>query len=332
VTVYHGGTTGNPAIAFSWDDVTAKAVGSTPPPPNAAPAAAFTVGASGLTANVDGTGSADGDGVIASYAWGWGDSTPAGSGATASHTYAAAGTYTVTLTVTDDDGATATVTHDVTVAAPPPVGDAFAQDDFGRTATASWGSAPVGGAWTSVGTASRLSVAGGRGVLTIPPGGTVGAFLGSVVQTSSDVTATLSADRLSTGTSFATLQGRRVGNDAYGARVRLAADGSVQLHATREVAGTTTAVAGGVVTGLTFAPNDQLLVRTQVQGVSPTTVRVKVWKAGTTEPTDWRATITDTTASLQAGGGVGVTVYHGGTTGNPAIAFSWDDLTARPVQ
>jgi hypothetical protein len=106
----------------------------------------------------------------------------------------------------------------------------------------------------------------------------------------------------------------------------------VQLHATREVAGTTTAVAGGVVTGLTFAANDQLLVRTQVQGVSPTTVRVKVWKVGTTEPTDWRATITDATASLQAGGGVGVTVYHGGTTGNPAIAFTWDDLAARPVQ
>ena len=133
------------------------------------------------------------------------------------------------------------------------------------------------------------------------------------------------------GTSYATLQGRRVGNDAYGARVRLGADGSIQVHATRELAGTTTALSGGVVAGLTFAPNDQLLVRTQVVGASPTTIRVKVWKVGTTEPADWRATTTDASAALQVGGGVGVTVYHGGTTGNPATVFAWDDLVARPV-
>ncbi len=331
VTVYHGGTSGNPAVAFSWDDLSAKVVGAVPPP-NVAPAAAFTAGTSGLTANVDGTGSSDSDGTVASYAWSWGDGTPNGSGATASHTYGAAGTYTVTLTVTDDDGATASTTQDVTVSVTPPVDDAFARDDFARTVSNGWGNALLGGAWTTSGTASRLSVAGGRGVLTDPVGGTVGAYLASVSQTNADVTATLSTDRLSTGTSFATLQGRRVGNDAYGARVRLGADGSIQVHATREVAGTTTAMGGGVVTGLTFAANDQLLVRTQVQGVSPTTVRVKVWKAGTAEPTDWRAAVTDSSASLQVGGGIGVSVYHGGTTGNPAVAFSWDDLVARPVQ
>jgi len=237
----------------------------------------------------------------------------------------------VTLTVTDDDGATASTTQDVTVSVTPPVDDAFARDDFARTVSNGWGNALLGGAWTTSGTASRLSVTGGRGVLTDPVGGTVGAYL-ALSQTNADVTATLSTDRLSTGTSFATLQGRRVGNDAYGARVRLGADGSIQVHATREVAGTTTALGGGAVTGLTFAANDQLLVRTQVQGTSPTTIRVKVWKAGTTEPADWRATVTDSSASLQVAGGLGVSVYHGGTTGNPAVAFSWDDLVARPVQ
>lgn len=84
---------------------------------NAAPAAAFTVTTSGLTASVDASTSKDSDGSIASYSWSFGDGTSA-TGVTAKRTYAAAGTYTVRLTVTDDKGATATTSKSVTVEAP----------------------------------------------------------------------------------------------------------------------------------------------------------------------------------------------------------------------
>ena len=50
----------------------------------------------------------------------------------------------MTLTVTDDDGANATTTQSVTVSAPPPAG-ALAQDAFGRTVAAGWGTADTGG-------------------------------------------------------------------------------------------------------------------------------------------------------------------------------------------
>ncbi len=84
---------------------------------NQAPTASFTYTTTGLTCNVDASGSSDPDGTIVSYAWDFGDNTT-GTGVTASHTYAAADTYTVTLTVTDNDGAVNTTSQDVTVTEP----------------------------------------------------------------------------------------------------------------------------------------------------------------------------------------------------------------------
>lgn len=47
--------------------------------------------------------------------------------------------------------------------------------------------------------------------------------------------------------------------------------------------------------GLSFVAGDQLKVRMQVTGTSPTTIRAKVRKLGTTEPATWRRSITDAT-------------------------------------
>jgi PKD repeat protein len=305
---------------------TTQPVTTTEPPPNQAPTASFTVTASYLTASVDASGSSDPDGTIASYAWKFGDGST-GTGKTATHTYATANTYTVTLTVTDDDGATATTTHQVTTTAPP--AGVLAQDAFARTVSNAWGSAEIGGPWTTSGAAGLFSVADGVGRHTLNAGATAGSFLTGVSSTSTEVQVTVSADRVPYATTFLSVQGRRVGTDAYAARLRLAADGSVQLHVTR---GNGTPVAGGVVTGLTFAAGDQLRVRLQVEGASPTTVRAKVWRVGTAEPTNWGATMTDNTIpGLQAPGGLGLQSYTGGVSGNPAVVFSYDDLLAGPI-
>ena len=56
--------------------------------------------------------------------------------------------------------------------------------------------------------------------------------------------------------------------------------------------------------GLTYAAGDQLQMRVQTFGTSPTTVRAKVWKAGTTEPAAWTLTTTDS-HRCPAGGRLG---------------------------
>ncbi|MBN1098038.1 hypothetical protein JKP76_19675 [Blastococcus sp. TML/C7B] len=73
-------------------------------------------------------------------------------------------------------------------------------------------------------------------------------------------------------------------------------------------------------------------MRLQVVGTAPTTVRVKVWPAGSAEPTEWQRTATDSTAALQAPGGVGLTTYLSGSATNAPVALRMDDLAVRPTR
>ncbi|QIK84194.1 PKD domain-containing protein [Sanguibacter sp. HDW7] len=328
--VYVGGATGSPVVTASWDDLWAGEPGTGPgtgtPPANVAPTARFTSSSTGLASELDGTGSDDTDGTIASYAWELGDGQTA-TGATPSHTYATAGTYTVRLTVTDDDGATDSVSHDVTVTAPT---GALVEDVFARTVSNGWGTAATGGAWTSANPQSSYSVAGGQGLMALTPGATRVARLGALSARDVDSEVVVGADVRGSGTGFWTLAARTSGTTGYVARLRVGTDDSLQLHVGRGVS-TITALAGGVLDGLTFEPGTRYRVRLQVTGASPTTIRAKAWVDGTAEPTAWRATVTDSTADLQSAGGIGLQAYVGGAAGAPTVTVAWDDLVVKEV-
>jgi hypothetical protein len=103
--------------------------------------------------------------------------------------------------------------------------------------------------------------------------------------------------------------GRRLGaNQEYRVRVRLLADGTVALAFSRLADGAAEAFPGGevIVPGLTHTPGTTLDLRLQTTGTGTTTLRATVWVHGTTEPATPTLTRTDTTASLQAAGGLGV--------------------------
>ena len=299
------------------------------PPPNSPPHAAFTSQVSGLTATFDASGSSDSDGFVQSYAWSFGDGQN-GSGVSPSHNYAVPGTYPVSLTVTDDDGATDTVSHDVTVTSGVQV---IASDQFERTTTNSWGSADVGGPWTVTSTSGVSSVSGGKGRLVmIAAGKGPTAYLNGPTTTDLDLQLQLSVDTVPTGSGARVDQSvvlrRNAGGD-YRAMVRLLTDGRVRVDFLRTLSGTQTAIGGQVfVPGLTYAAGDVLDVRAQARGTSPTTLRAKVWRDGTAEPSAWTNSTTDSSAALQAAGSIGLTPYLGSSATNAPIQARYDNLRA----
>jgi len=337
-------------VQASADDLTARflpvgtgtftdafAIHRGPPPPNTPPAAAFLASSTGLTGSFDGRGSTDSEGSIASYAWDFGDSTAIGTGAQPSHTYAAAGTYDVTLTVTDGAGATDAVTHPVTVTDPPPGPVEFVTDTFNRTTSNGWGTADVGGPWSISGTAANFAVSGGAGAITLPASGqTRSAWLGSTTRTDTDLRFMLSLDKMPNGSgAYLDVVARRVGtNNEYRARMVMAATGRVTVQLTA-LKGSSAAVAVApavtLPTTVTYSPGSQLAVRMQVTGTNPTAVRLKVWPAGTTEPSAWQTTGTDTYAALQSPGGVGLTAYLSGSATNAPVVVRMSALSAQPA-
>ncbi|MEJ5866630.1 PKD domain-containing protein [Pseudokineococcus sp. 5B2Z-1] len=296
-------------------------------PANVAPSASFTVSASGLQLAVDGSASSDADGSLVSYAWDFGDGAT-GSGRTAEHAYAAEGSYTVRLVVTDDRGATATAERPVTATAPAPEG-LLARDAFERTATGTFGTADVGGAWTTQGAGGSSSVSGGAAVVSAAAGRSSTDRLPEVQAGDVDlvVISTLEAAPTGGGTYLASVVRSNAAGD-YRARVRAQADGTYALSLTRTVGGVETALTSAVaVPGARATAGASLVVRVQAVGSSPTTLRARAWAAGTPEPTTWQRTATDATAELQGPGSIGLWTYASGSSTSPVVV-RYDDLAA----
>jgi PKD repeat protein len=300
------------------------------PPPNTPPSASAAVSCTGLVCRFDGSASTDADGTVASHAWAFGDGAT-GTGSTVTHTYAAAGTFTATLTVTDDDGATAVTTRDVVVSQAPPV-TTLAADTFTRTVSGGFGQAETGGAWRVSGATARYSVSGGAGRMSlVAAGSSTDVSLPAVSASGTDLSVTVSADKVPAGNGlYVSVSGRRVpGAGEYRAKLQLRSNGTAAVALSRLTGGVESALAAAVVPpGLTYAAGDRLHLRTRVTGTGPTTVTVKVWRAGTAEPAAWQLSATDSTSGLQAPGAVGANVYLSSGATNVPIQVALDDLHA----
>ncbi|QNG37268.1 PKD domain-containing protein [Geodermatophilaceae bacterium NBWT11] len=290
-------------------------------PPNQAPTAGASVQGAGLDVTVDGRTSADADGRVVAWAWTFGDGASA-TGATASHTYAAAGTYTVTLTVTDDRGATGSTTRSVTVSPAAPA--VLASDAFGRTVTGGLGQADTGGAWVASYGAARLSVTPGVAQLALTsPTNQTGAYLAGVSSTAVDLrTSVALSGPVTGGGTTVYVAGRRVGlNQEYRLRLRFQSNGAVGVAVTRLAGSATETLIGGEVTlPGRYTAGQVLQVDLRVSGSGTTTVSGSVWADGATAPVTPTVTRTDTTASLQAPGSVGLTAYLSGSATNGTVA------------
>jgi hypothetical protein len=201
-----------------------------------------------------------------------------------------------------------------------------ATDAFGRTVSSGWGTADSGGSWTPDSGSAQFSVNGGMGRIALPTGGTNRAIFLSGTSVDWDVTVTAQLDRTPAGGNvFLYHEVRRSGTSSYRLQARFAPDGSTWVTGSR-VAGSETAIGSAVrVSGVSYRTG--LRLRAQATGASPTTLRIKAWPVGTTEPSAWAYTATDS-AGPQGAGRAGLRAYASSATSNVPIVASVDDYAA----
>jgi PKD repeat protein len=295
-------------------------------PENSPPVASFTASCTDLTCSFDASGSSDADGSVVRYDWNFGDGTT-GTGQTSTRTYAAAGSYTVRLTVTDDRGATGTASTVVNLTAP--AMRELVRDPFSRTVAEGWGTAGTGGTYSHSGGTAGMSVRSGVGlVVSSADNASRGARL-PIQAVDQDLRVTVSGDQVPTGSGYTTqLVARTVaGSQEY--RLRLRFSGNGQGYLTVMKRGTSSAeVAVGnevAVPGLTHEVGAAYILRATVTGTSPTTLRMKAWRSGTTQP-GWQLTRTDDEPALQAPGGAGVRTFMPTSMTNRPLTQRFDNF------
>jgi hypothetical protein len=102
----------------------------------------------------------------------------------------------------------------------------------------------------------------------------------------------------------------------------------MQLHVVRRVDSVETPLTSATIAGLsqTVGQGYRVACRAVTSGGS-TQVAAKLWRSGASEPASWQLTSTDSTAGLQAAGGVGISAYNSSSATQP-VTLSVDDVKA----
>ena len=208
----------------------------------------------------------------------------------------------------------------------------YALDTFGRNVVDGFGSTNPGGTYSLQGTAADYDVGGATGTIALTTAGaTRAAVLSSVAARDVDLSFRFATSKLATGSGqYVYGVVRQVSASAsYRIKVRIAPAGAVWVGASSVTNNVETPIGGDVlVANLTQTPDGFVRVRAEVTGASPTTIRIRAWADGTTEPTTWTYTGTDSVAALQAPGGVGLRAYLSSSTTNAPVLVTVDDLRA----
>jgi Subtilase family len=202
-----------------------------------------------------------------------------------------------------------------------------AQDDFSRTTTDGWGTAPSGGPWSVVaGGAAPFSTDGSEGLIAVPTGGQerhIGLrAMTPIRDTDARMQVTFPGSAGSSGSYYAYLTLRNQAADGSSLRVGLVAQGRSLLIRSQTSSGAT--LRSNVNTNLGFVPGTRYLLRVQALGAGPTAVRARAWKAGTPEPATWPLDVT-TTLGPQVAGTVGIRASNDTLT---PTTLRFDDLAA----
>ncbi|HET6286358.1 MAG TPA: hypothetical protein VFG15_06370 [Amycolatopsis sp.] len=211
-----------------------------------------------------------------------------------------------------------------------------AKDSFTRTVASGWGTADVGGAWSTHGAggsvlASQWNVAAGAGTITVSVADAQRlSYQPAQLYRDVDVAVTVSApvaDVTGAAIEFALALSGVSTTDYFRVVVKAQTTEAVTI-AIFHYSGTTI-VGDTTVAGLTFSSGTQLRIRGQVDGQ---TIRAKVWAASASEPYAWNVEGRSDLLSGRAAGWVGVRggLYSGNT--NAPVTFSFDSFEVRSTR
>lgn len=180
------------------------------------------------------------------------------------------------------------------------------RDSFSRTATNGWGQADSGGGYTTYSPISNneFEVNGLAGNIVMASSNS-GRIATLVSTNAHDVDAKIrfKADKLPSGGNYLIdFKGRlnAAGNTSYMGRVYILSSGAMQVQIKKRVNGVDGNVSSTItIPGMQFTPDTYYWFRAQFIGSDPTTINLKVWQDGATEPADWAATGTDSDPALQ---------------------------------
>lgn len=198
------------------------------------------------------------------------------------------------------------------------------QDTFTRTLASTWGTTePARGAtvqtWTtSGGVATDYNVTAGQGTHLMPATGVARRTTVPQPQADIDVRMDVGVSQVAlTDSLFAGVTARTVdGSNMYLSRLEFLTTSTVRFTLRKIVAGVQTEL-GLFSTLLPYAANSMFTVRMLVKG---TTLRARIWPAGTPEPTEWALVANDT--AFAAAGTVGTrSLTVGATNVNPLALY-----------
>ena len=206
-------------------------------------------------------------------------------------------------------------------------------DAFSRTVSGGWGSANTGGPWILEGGSGVFSVNGTVGSVSLAKAGANRAALQNGPSARDvDIRLRVRGTQPAGGQLFAYVVSRRSSGNEFRSKLIYNANGTLAVHSSRYINGTETSLAPQVtVPGLNQASGAFFNLRTLVSGANPTTIQIKAWADGATEPSSWQFTASSTAAQLQVPGTTGLRMYLNTTVTNAPATLTFDDVSVESL-
>ncbi len=184
-------------------------------------------------------------------------------------------------------------------------GDAAA-DSFNRTVASGWGTANQGGSWVTAGGGSQFSVDGSRGVLpTRKAMESLAHVPGSAGDVSVSTTMTFQTIPSSgSGLYVGPMMRYTPGAGLVLPRLVVSPDRSAVMNVRYSpVRGQWTILGSNYKVPFKIDPGTQVEMRAEIVGTAPATIRAKVWRVGSAEPSGWNVTTTSSAVPTSGASG-----------------------------